>query len=90
MLWRCSLQRARSFPRSVEQQGWGKRQSEVKEEPEGRGTRTAVLTPTLLRAQTNASWVYNRGPLKDNIARKIRHGRAVESKRQGTGSKCQG
>ena len=39
-----------------QQQGWGERQSEVKEEAAGWGTRTAVLTPAPLRAQqTNPS-----------------------------------
>jgi hypothetical protein len=36
---------------SSQQQGWGIRQSEVKEEAEGRGTRTAACAPALLRAQ---------------------------------------
>jgi len=34
-----------------QRQGGGTRQSEVKEEAAGRGTRTAAGTPTLLRAQ---------------------------------------
>ena len=34
-----------------QQQAWGMGRSEVKEEAEGRGTRTESRTPSLLRAQ---------------------------------------
>jgi hypothetical protein len=35
----------------VQQQAWGAYQSEIKEEPAGRGTFAAVRTPGLLRVQ---------------------------------------
>jgi hypothetical protein len=46
--WRSSV-RAPVIP--SQRQGGGTRQSEVKEEAEGRGTRTAAGAPTLLRVQ---------------------------------------
>jgi len=40
---------------SSQQQAWGTGRSEVKEEAEGRGTRTESLAPSLLRAQQKRS-----------------------------------